>query len=241
MSGLPRLLIMWVVSFRTVDHPSLCDCRRLVGCVDRRADLRTRIPPDRHPFVLRPFREDDFDAALALTQTRPQRVGWSRCRPPTAREWRILRPNPAPRESCSTSSSPTARATSISARRCSHQPRHDVAEVGCCLVPAVRGRGIATEALTLLTDWALRSAPPRSRAGGRRTRERPSASTCRPRGLPSREGHRDARKSPVGLHRALTRPERSERRRLTQVSGPSQRRRRSQTRGSSACIASVPG
>ena len=31
---------------------------------------------------------------------------------------------------------------------------HSVGEVGCCLVPAARGRGIATEALRLLTDWA---------------------------------------------------------------------------------------
>ena len=32
---------------------------------------------------------------------------------------------------------------------------HGVGEVGCCIVPAARGRGIATEALRLLTDWAF--------------------------------------------------------------------------------------
>ena len=32
---------------------------------------------------------------------------------------------------------------------------HRVGEVGCCLVPAARGRGIATEMLRLLTDWAF--------------------------------------------------------------------------------------
>ena len=32
---------------------------------------------------------------------------------------------------------------------------HQVGEVGCCLVPAARGCGIATEALRLLTDWAF--------------------------------------------------------------------------------------
>jgi RimJ/RimL family protein N-acetyltransferase len=32
---------------------------------------------------------------------------------------------------------------------------HRVGEVGCCLVPAARGRGLATEALRLLTDWAF--------------------------------------------------------------------------------------
>ena len=32
---------------------------------------------------------------------------------------------------------------------------HRVGEVGCCVVPAARGRGIATEALRLLTNWAF--------------------------------------------------------------------------------------
>ncbi len=32
---------------------------------------------------------------------------------------------------------------------------HRVGEVGCCVIPTVRGRGIATEALRLLTDWAF--------------------------------------------------------------------------------------
>ena len=32
---------------------------------------------------------------------------------------------------------------------------HSVGEVGCCLVPAARGRGIATEAIRLLTDWSF--------------------------------------------------------------------------------------
>jgi RimJ/RimL family protein N-acetyltransferase len=32
---------------------------------------------------------------------------------------------------------------------------HRVGEVGCCLVPAARGQGIATAALRLLTDWAF--------------------------------------------------------------------------------------
>jgi [ribosomal protein S5]-alanine N-acetyltransferase len=33
---------------------------------------------------------------------------------------------------------------------------HRVAELGCCLAPAARGRGIATDAIVALTDWALR-------------------------------------------------------------------------------------
>jgi RimJ/RimL family protein N-acetyltransferase len=32
---------------------------------------------------------------------------------------------------------------------------HRVAELGCCLAPAARGRGIATDAIVALTDWAL--------------------------------------------------------------------------------------
>lgn len=32
---------------------------------------------------------------------------------------------------------------------------HRVGEVGCCVVPSARGRGIATETLRLLTDWAF--------------------------------------------------------------------------------------
>ena len=32
---------------------------------------------------------------------------------------------------------------------------HSVGEVGCCLVPAARGHGIATGALRLLTDWSF--------------------------------------------------------------------------------------
>ena len=32
---------------------------------------------------------------------------------------------------------------------------HEVGEVGCCLVPGARGRGIALETLRLLTDWAF--------------------------------------------------------------------------------------
>jgi len=32
---------------------------------------------------------------------------------------------------------------------------HDVGEIGLCLVPGARGRGIAAEALRVLTDWAF--------------------------------------------------------------------------------------
>ena len=32
---------------------------------------------------------------------------------------------------------------------------HGVAETGCCIVPSARGRGIATEAIVLVTDWAF--------------------------------------------------------------------------------------
>ena len=32
---------------------------------------------------------------------------------------------------------------------------HRVGELGCGVVPAARGRGVATEALRLLAEWAL--------------------------------------------------------------------------------------
>lgn len=32
---------------------------------------------------------------------------------------------------------------------------HGVGEIGCCLVPEARGRGIATEMLRSLTEWAF--------------------------------------------------------------------------------------
>jgi ribosomal-protein-alanine N-acetyltransferase len=32
---------------------------------------------------------------------------------------------------------------------------HGVGEVGCCVVPAVRGQGIATSVLRSLTDWSF--------------------------------------------------------------------------------------
>jgi RimJ/RimL family protein N-acetyltransferase len=32
---------------------------------------------------------------------------------------------------------------------------HRVGELGCCLVPEARGRGIATEMLVAVTDWAF--------------------------------------------------------------------------------------
>ena len=41
------------------------------------------------------------------------------------------------------------------ARRCWRVGEHRVGELGCGLVPEARGRGIATEALVALTDWAL--------------------------------------------------------------------------------------
>ena len=34
---------------------------------------------------------------------------------------------------------------------------HQVGELGCGLIPAARGRGIASEALRLLGDWAFRA------------------------------------------------------------------------------------
>ncbi len=106
-------------------------------------------------FVLRPFREDDFRAALTLSED-----------PATAR-W--VEPLPADDGAGVVSFFEESRAAGellhlVIADRATDgylgevmlaPDEYNVAEIGCCLVPAARGRGIATETLVLLTDWAL--------------------------------------------------------------------------------------
>ena len=106
-------------------------------------------------FVLRPFREDDFDAARELEQDEaaarwvpelPAADGagvvefYERCR----REGGLLHLVIADR------------ADDAYLGEIMLAPgEHRVGEVGCCLAPAARGHGIATEAVRLLTDWAF--------------------------------------------------------------------------------------
>jgi ribosomal-protein-alanine N-acetyltransferase len=108
-------------------------------------------------FVLRAFRDYDFDAALALEQDAaaarwvPALPGadgatlaafYDECR----REGGLLHLVIADRAS-----------DEYLGEVMLALSEHQVGELGCCLVPVARGRGIAIEAVRLLTDWAFRS------------------------------------------------------------------------------------
>jgi RimJ/RimL family protein N-acetyltransferase len=124
------------------------------------AGMDTPIPYPAPPltgaeFVLRPFREADFDAALALEQdaaaarwvpSLPAADGdgvaafYEECR----REGGLLHLVIADRAS-----------DGYLGEVMLALSEHRVGEVGCCLVPAARGRGIAIGTVGLLTDWAF--------------------------------------------------------------------------------------
>jgi len=114
-------------------------------------------PPlgDGSSFVLRPFREDDFPAAVALEEDAAAArwvpalpagdgagvVGfYEECR----RDGVLLHLVIADRED-----------GGYLGETMLALGEHAVGEVGCCVVPAARGRGIATGALRALTDWAF--------------------------------------------------------------------------------------
>ncbi len=106
-------------------------------------------------FALRPFREDDFGAALALGQDAS-----------TARWVQELPADNGPGvveffEECRREDSLLHL---VIADRVRDEylgetmlvlTEHRVGEVGCCVVQAARGSGIATEALRLVTDWSF--------------------------------------------------------------------------------------
>ena len=105
--------------------------------------------------MLRPFREDDFDAALALEHD----AAAARWVPelPAADGAGVV----AFYEACRREGSllhlviadPVTDA--YLGEMMLALGEHRVGELGCCLAPAARGRGIATEALVALTDWAF--------------------------------------------------------------------------------------
>jgi len=106
-------------------------------------------------FVLRPFREDDFDAALRLEQdgaaarwvpALPAADGagvvgfYDECR----REGSLLHLVIADRTS-----------DAYLGEVMLALSEHRVGEVGCCVVPAARGRRVGTEAIVSLSEWAF--------------------------------------------------------------------------------------
>jgi RimJ/RimL family protein N-acetyltransferase len=112
-------------------------------------------PLEGRGFVLRPFAEEDMEPARALEQD-PAAARWvpplpaddadgvlafyERCR----RDGQLLHLVIA---------DPTSGA--YVGETMLAPSDHRVGEVGCCVVPAARGRGIATGALRALTDWAF--------------------------------------------------------------------------------------
>ena len=105
--------------------------------------------------MLRPFREEDFDAARALEQDEAT-ARWVPALPGADSAGVV-----AFYEACRLEGSLLHL---VIADRASGAylgetmlalTEHSVGEVGCCLVPGARGRGIATEALRLITDWAF--------------------------------------------------------------------------------------
>ncbi len=106
-------------------------------------------------FALRPFRADDFDAALELGQD-PAAARWVPDLPAASgaevvaffeawrREGELLHLVIADRVS-------DAYLGEVMAALGEHR----VAELGCGVVPAARGRGVAAEALRLLAEWVL--------------------------------------------------------------------------------------
>jgi RimJ/RimL family protein N-acetyltransferase len=105
--------------------------------------------------VLRPFREDDFDAALALEHD----AAAARWVPelPAADGAGVV----AFYEACRREGSllQLVIADPVTDAYLGEMTlalgEHRVGELGLGLVPAARGRGIATEALVTLTDWAF--------------------------------------------------------------------------------------
>jgi len=106
-------------------------------------------------FVMRPFREDDFETARGMEQD----TATARWVPelPAADGAGVV----AFYEECRRDGSllHLAIADPVSDAYLGEAMlalgEHRVGELGCGLVPGARGRGIATEVLVVLTDWAL--------------------------------------------------------------------------------------
>ena len=136
-------------------------------------------------FVLRPFREDDFDAALELEQDAAA-ARWVPALPAADGAGVVAFYDECRREGSLLHLVIADRASdAYLGETMLALGEHGVGEVGCCLVPAARGRGIATEVLRTAHGLGVRGARPRPRAGVRRPRERPGAPARGERGLPT--------------------------------------------------------
>lgn len=105
--------------------------------------------------MLRAFREDDFDPALELGRDEAA-ARWVEPLPADDGAGVVAFYEDCRREGGLLHVVIADRATDAYLGEAMVAPgEHGVGEVGCCIVPAARGRGIATEALRLLTDWAF--------------------------------------------------------------------------------------
>ena len=106
-------------------------------------------------FVIRPFRDDDFDAALGLEQDAAA-TRWVPALPADDAAGVVAFYDRCRSEGSLLHLVIADRVTdAYLGEMMLALGEHRVGELGCCLVPAARGRGIATEAVVALTDWAL--------------------------------------------------------------------------------------
>jgi ribosomal-protein-alanine N-acetyltransferase len=106
-------------------------------------------------FVLRPFQEDDFAAARTLQQD-PAAARWVPALPGADGAGVVGFYEECRRDGGLLHLVIADRVNNAYLGEMMLAPsEHGVGEVGCCVVPAARGRGVATEALRLLTDWSF--------------------------------------------------------------------------------------
>jgi [ribosomal protein S5]-alanine N-acetyltransferase len=106
-------------------------------------------------FTLRPFRVDDFAAARAL-EADPAAARWVPSLPADDGTSVVSFYEQCRRDGTLLHLVIAAAEDDAYLGEAMLAPaEHGVGEVGCCVVPAARGRGVATSALRVLTDWAL--------------------------------------------------------------------------------------
>jgi ribosomal-protein-alanine N-acetyltransferase len=105
--------------------------------------------------VLRPFREDDFGAALELEQDAAA-ARWVPALPAADGDGVVAFYADCRREGGLLHLVIADRVTDgYLGEAMLALSEHGVGEVGCCVVPAARGRRVATEAIVALTNWSF--------------------------------------------------------------------------------------